>query len=432
MEFISVTSSLLTKKIHIVCFYGHECISAYSRYHLEVLTACSYKDITSVIGFNIEFQIETPNYKRVFSGYLISVEELYTYSNYNSFKFILTSKLGLLEYHNDFCIYKSTDFETIIKATVLKHGEYRIVFNITASEKYMDYCVQYNETDLKFIKRLCRDNQLVFIDRNESLIITTEKYLSQQNNRQLKISQLKRADYQLWNWKNNACYSNHPLLKIGDCINNKIITEIKHYADNTKQYYYQYLKFDNFAHSKQISSPLISGLQLATTKSNIEGHSYWDHQKFYTHTLQGIGMKPKSNSRILLKYTNNNPKNPYIYGAIYTKDKPAPYCITDKAQHHGFRSQNNDQIRFLYGTQPETLISSPNTIQFTNQNDFTITASSSKISIDKQVQIKSQQLIIESSTEIKLQCGESYIQITPHKIIIQSNMLYFSKPGIVT
>lgn len=432
MEYFKITTPDFSDNTKVITFYSHDAIHQCSCCCIIIHSRATYDYFHSYLGYGITCKLQTPNYQRIFYGYLTGLTELKSYDNYNHFKLILTTGLGLLRYHKDFGIYKHTDIKSIMQTILCRHPQ---LASLECSHIIpIKYTIQYGETDYDFIRRLCLDYNILILDQAKAIRTITESELQSQTPTHLDSRPLKTANHQLWNYKNGNCYSNYPDLEVGHHINHgNIITTIKHYIDNTRHYYYQYLSFDQHITLQKLPQPRIIGLQKALTKQKSQALCEWDHQNQLTHTIEGIGFQPSLDSQILIKYQNQNPTQPYVYGAIYSSKNQAPFCVTHKMQHHGYQSQYNDIIRFQFDRSPGMCVSSPQSILFQSTNSIQwTTGSSSKFAIHQNASFAGKSLQIQSSRMITLQCASSRIILTPNKITLHADKLLFFKPGIET
>lgn len=431
--------------IAIEMFYGNEQLNKGCDYHLTIHTDNSFKYLSSLIGNLLGFSIQSNNYIRHFSGYLVSISALQK----NRFRLHLVSYMQLLQYTNNFRIFKNQSVRQTINDLLIQHKFPSYQSDTHLTHKQIPYITQYNESDWNFITRILQDNNIYYYlahnEKNHYLRLLDKHNIKKQKDISLPNQNLARADYQCWKWlnkKNNStCYSNYPYLTLPQKINKKyIITNIRHHAMNNSRIFYQcFLNLINIdsieTYKTHIIQPKITGIQTAIiTSNNLNSLTPWNHKKNHSKPLPTIqplstsyayiSFKPNINHTVIIKYKDDNPNNPQIIGSLYGKENHAPFAIKQGNQIFGIKTPTNQSLKF---TNKSLHINSKKFLINTNISDIKLNQNFSLTSENNtNLQSTNGTITVKSNSKITLNCGTSNITIEPNKITIQSKKIYLN------
>lgn len=420
----------------VVTIYSHEIINHGYYHYVDIMTQQTFDDLINLIGQEIQFSYVTQSSQRRFSGYLQRVEEGKFWHNCRCYKLQLISSLNTLDYEIDYRSFNNSTLKTIIDNIFSTHELAKPHYQTSHENSKINYCVQYQEKTADFIRRLLADHQLIIIYKDNLPIITDQSTLKSQPIKQLHISNLKQNNYHAWNKTTNSCYSNYPDLHLGDLINDhNIVTEIRHYIDNTQHYYYQYLKFSPTITSKKIAASKTNGIQPATLTQNNIIHADWDrshqHKRDVKSHLPGetrslLNFCSDKKCHTVISYIKQQPTQPIIKGYLYNKHTHAAFTYTHARPHYGLAATDNTSIRFdaqspfncSFETAHNLTLDAANNISLKTTDHF-------KINTQSSLKISSDQIIIKSNSKIELTVGKSSITLLPNKIKLLATRIKF-------
>lgn len=449
MHFIEYIKPKLPEPIYIKYFYGDEALSYGFNYHITVLTQNTYDTIKSLLGKQLQFIIQTKQYKRYFNGILIQVTEL-NIQHYHRFKLLLISPIQLLRFNKGCYIYKKISLKTLLSKLFAQHNLGEITFKADTNNMNVDFDTQYNETTYHFIRRLLAQNRLLFYYKHNAsgsqIYVIDIPFISSQQKHTYLQSNLMHCNYQFFNQQPNSCYSNYPHIELTIPIGQEYyIHQIKHHATNSAfllnesqqneaQGYIQYLKFkpaDKLITSLKI--PTTKGIQLGHIRSSdLHAQPSWDYKKELTHALQSqcnipfINFKPTVGQTVIIAYQKHNPNKPYIIGTIYGKKNLSPQIYSHHARSIGIQDVYKNSL-MIYPDQKESFyFSAQNNLFFSAQKSISITSNIDLKSNHSLTLDTDRSLLLYSETLIHIGNAKNYIIIKPYKITLKGIKIHFN------
>lgn len=140
----------------VLSFHLQESIAGLD--NLSVITLCDEMGLEydELIGKSVSFTFEHFGHEQHFHGLIFSFEEEPTDSGQSKIMIHVEPHLNLLGLSKDCRVYRNQDVISILKETLLKcqiTGSLLEV-NVSANNKTLDFCVQYNESDYAFFNRM--------------------------------------------------------------------------------------------------------------------------------------------------------------------------------------------------------------------------------------------------------------------------------------
>lgn len=416
----------------LLTLYAHEIMSDGYSVDVTILSQLSFESLSQFMGEVISFSYQTSTYQRSFQGHLVSLNELNHTHNATIYRLQLVSSLNLLVHDSNYRSFKNQNLQKIINTIFAKHGFSAVQFKDPKISVRQTYLTQFNENTNHFIRRLIQEHHLCsYYDKNH-LTIDSFNRLTKNPKHSLNHSELKQANYHIWQFKNNTCYSNYPNLYLGDHTQMGIITELRHYIDAGRHYYYQFVKFSKTAQLHQLKRPKTHGVMLGSHLKNYSVKCHWDTASVTTLPLKKQSYhKPSAcyhflsatNSITILDHINNNSDDPSIIGFLYTPHQKSPLSMTIHEQLFGFYSPHKNKV---YGSTQFNYIyfdTSQNTHLISNKDLFFQSIQMGSIQTPKNLKINSHRIHFISSHKVTLKCGDSVIELLPHKISITSHQV---------
>ncbi len=154
----------------VLLFYGmhaREELGRLSEYQLDLLS--QKKDINpdDLLGKSVTVKIELPDEStRFFNGFVTRFAQGGTVGRYNRYSAFVNPWLWFLTRTTDCRIFQEMTVPDIVKKVFADHPTADFKFELTASYRKWDYCVQYRETDFNFVSRLLEEEGIYFYTRH--------------------------------------------------------------------------------------------------------------------------------------------------------------------------------------------------------------------------------------------------------------------------
>jgi type VI secretion system secreted protein VgrG len=176
---IQITTDLGDDTFIVLSFNGMEEISGLFSFELELASKSSDITFDMLAGKNVTISVRAShNKKRYFNGIIVALSPTQISENQgygNRYSVIVKPSLYLLGECYDCRIFQDKDVPGIIKE-VLSDGSLKSKrvsanvdhrFELTGSYPPREFCVQYNESDLNFISRLCEEEGIFYFFKHE-------------------------------------------------------------------------------------------------------------------------------------------------------------------------------------------------------------------------------------------------------------------------
>lgn len=151
---------------------GEERFGEPFRYIVEVQIEASgvVPSAADLIGYPIGVEIyKDDSYKRCFHGLISRFIHTGTNGGYRKYEIEFRPHLWFLSHTQNSVIYQNQTVKQIIeKVLKTKNGISAIRFNLNGTYSAFEYCVQYRESDLDFINRLCEEEGIYYYITHEA------------------------------------------------------------------------------------------------------------------------------------------------------------------------------------------------------------------------------------------------------------------------
>ena len=159
------TFSSASGNFSVYAFKGHEKVSEPYEFVVELVSRSASEDLTSLLGTEACLSIkDRSGGTRHVHGLIRSMEQLHTANAFTHYKCYLVPRLWYLDKIRDHRIFQNLSVVEIIDALLKEQGftsdgaEFKLFYEY----KPREYCVQYGETTLHFISRLCEEEGIFF------------------------------------------------------------------------------------------------------------------------------------------------------------------------------------------------------------------------------------------------------------------------------
>jgi type VI secretion system secreted protein VgrG len=176
---IRISTPLGDNTFVVLSFSGEEQLSGLFNFKMELASKKNDVTFDKLAGKNVTVSIKSAdNSLRFFNGIIVSFSpvEISEKEGYSKYSAIMQPSLWLLSRCLDCRIFQDKSVPDIIRQ-VLDHGTLRKKgvqvkidhrFELSGSYSAWEYCVQYNETDLEFIDRLCENEGIFYFFEHQN------------------------------------------------------------------------------------------------------------------------------------------------------------------------------------------------------------------------------------------------------------------------
>jgi len=149
----------------VYAFSGVERVNVPYEFAIEVVSKSSNLNLTDALGKECLLTIvDKSKGTRLVHGVIRQMEQLHTANVYTHYLIQATPRLWFLSQTQDHRIYQFKTVPQIIQIVLGKHRFTEGAYDFKLREKYQEreYCVQYGESDLHFIDRLCEEEGIYY------------------------------------------------------------------------------------------------------------------------------------------------------------------------------------------------------------------------------------------------------------------------------
>ncbi len=161
---LSLTSPLGTDKLLVESFRGEEAISELFDFEVEVLAEPSTAvSASALIGkrVTVDLQVDDSGTTRSFNGIVASLESYGGDLDFNTYRLRMVPMMWLLSLNTNTRVFQGMTVVDIVKK-VLTPYSITPTDNTQATYTALEYCTQYRETDLAFVRRLMEQHGIFF------------------------------------------------------------------------------------------------------------------------------------------------------------------------------------------------------------------------------------------------------------------------------
>ncbi|MDD2840981.1 MAG: type VI secretion system tip protein TssI/VgrG [Tolumonas sp.] len=153
-----------SEELGVLRFSGEEALG--KNYHFEIDVVCDSDalDIMALQHQTACLTLQNRPRPRFIHGIVLSVGHINTDNHHHHYRFLLVPQAELLHYRTDQRIFQQQSVTDIIQAIWQQAGLNPAALRIqtTRPKPLLTYCVQYGETDLHFLQRLCEWHGLFY------------------------------------------------------------------------------------------------------------------------------------------------------------------------------------------------------------------------------------------------------------------------------
>ncbi len=151
--------------LSVYSFSGTETVSLPYEFSIELVSRDSNLDLTEFLGKEALLTIADRSGKtRPVHGIIRQMEQLHTANAFTHYRCELVPRFWFLGQTQDHRIYQHRTVPKIIETVLRKHNFLAETYAFKLRETYpeREYCVQYGESDLHFLSRLCEEEGIFF------------------------------------------------------------------------------------------------------------------------------------------------------------------------------------------------------------------------------------------------------------------------------
>ncbi|KVN35064.1 type IV secretion protein Rhs [Burkholderia pyrrocinia] len=182
MRLIELRSDALDPGCVALALTAHENFSREPSYRLDVLSRDPELDLDDLLGVPLSADIDLGNGAvRTFSTYVFGGYDTGQLSGQYTYTLDLRSWLSFLEENQNSRIFQNLTVPEIVEQVFQAHQRTDYRFELEGTYDVREYCVQFQETDLNFVKRLLEDEGIYFwveheTDRHVVVLSDTQRF----------------------------------------------------------------------------------------------------------------------------------------------------------------------------------------------------------------------------------------------------------------
>ncbi len=149
----------------VYAFSGEEEVCKPYEFRIELVSRSPNADVTGLLGTPACLSIaDKSGEKRLVHGLIREMEQLHTANAFTHYRCVLVPRLWFLGQIIDHRIFQNLSVVEIIEQILKEQGfdAGGVSFKLSYTYEPREYCVQYGETDLHFISRLCEEEGIYF------------------------------------------------------------------------------------------------------------------------------------------------------------------------------------------------------------------------------------------------------------------------------
>ncbi|MDR2572983.1 MAG: type VI secretion system tip protein VgrG, partial [Desulfovibrio sp.] len=149
----------------VYAFSGKEAVCEPYEFEIELVSRSANVDIEALTGAQALLSIaDRSGEKRLVHGIIRHMEQRHTANAFTHYKCWLVPRLWFLDQISDHRIFQNLSVDGIIQKILREQGftAEQYAFKLCYKYEPREYCVQYGETDLHFITRLCEEEGIYF------------------------------------------------------------------------------------------------------------------------------------------------------------------------------------------------------------------------------------------------------------------------------
>ena len=164
-QWFRFTSTKDTDDFSVYAFTGKEKVSTPYEFSIELIHESSNVDLTQLLGTKALLEIsDSSGETRLVHGLIATIEQLHTTHIYTHYRCLLVPRLWFLEKIRDHRIFQNMTVPDIIYNILQEQGFSADSVSQKLANSYLEreYCVQYGETTLHFLSRLCEEEGIYY------------------------------------------------------------------------------------------------------------------------------------------------------------------------------------------------------------------------------------------------------------------------------
>ncbi|SON55875.1 putative type VI secretion system protein VgrGA [Hartmannibacter diazotrophicus] len=167
-QFARLTTQLGPNDFVVVRFDGTEGLNELFEFRIEALCEKENFDFDKLIGTNCTLRIERGDEgPRYFDGILVGASWLGRHDDAHAYRLILRPWIWILGRTTTCRIFKDMTVPDIVEAVLQEKISGQLDLNLSKSYPTLEYCVQYRESDLDFVRRLLEEYGVSFHFKHE-------------------------------------------------------------------------------------------------------------------------------------------------------------------------------------------------------------------------------------------------------------------------
>lgn len=165
---IAVATALGPDVLVLQSLHGYERLGEPFEYSLELRTTRQRIDFNALLGTDMTVRVSYGTGERYFNGLVASLTERAGAGRFPTFDAVLRPAFWFLDRNRDSRIFQNMPVPSIIASVLREHGFIKVKARLSGQYQSWDYCVQYQESDYAFLRRLMEHEGIYFYFTHEN------------------------------------------------------------------------------------------------------------------------------------------------------------------------------------------------------------------------------------------------------------------------
>lgn len=165
-RFLRFTGEIAEKSV-LTRLSGEESLSACYKYDLDFISEQKPENMLRFLGKEICCEIRDGEMHRYIHGILTSLQEHRHTSSQCEYTAVISPALCVLDLNAHTTVWQGMNVPDIVRKILANHNIYHIEMRLTGVYPVLEWCMQYQESDLNFIGRLLASEGIYFYFQHE-------------------------------------------------------------------------------------------------------------------------------------------------------------------------------------------------------------------------------------------------------------------------
>ncbi|NBC18128.1 MAG: type VI secretion system tip protein VgrG, partial [Bacteroidetes bacterium] len=164
--------------LYVANFEGEEAISDLYRFHLKLVCENAEVPFDDIVGHEAGLKVRRGDHAKWYHGLIIDMEQLHQGTKWTHYRATLVPRLWKLSVNHRSRVFPDMTVPEILKKVLEDNGfvdKDDFIIQTNATYQKREFCIQYKETDLNFIRRLMEYEGIYFHFSEHTSAVDTAK-----------------------------------------------------------------------------------------------------------------------------------------------------------------------------------------------------------------------------------------------------------------